>query len=888
MAKGSNIGSIFVELSLDDKIYKQKLSETLTSTQTTTKGIETAWKALGSKSEAVFDAQRKAAENAYTLIKNYAQSTANDIVRAEEAKNAKIKQINEQQYGAHVSFTEKLKQNWAGVAASAYLAYKAFQIGKEMITASLQMERISMSMNAVADNATLAAREIQYIREESERLGLVFNDATVEYIKFAAAAKNTSIEGEQTRKIFTGMSEAITALKLSTMDANLIYMAMTQMISKGKVSMEELRRQMGERLPGAIRLAAEGMGMTTMELIKQIEAGKVMAYDLLPKLAERLHETYGQAALQAAQGGQAAINRFTNAVFETKAAMGDSLMPVLTDVLSLIKQIMPYITQFVGGIKILAIEASAWVNSMWLDDPAKVGMSYKEQLDMLQKIKEESQMAVAGGGTSSTKTPAELAIENAKIAAAKTKEVVKDVDAGLKSLRERIAQDTAKNSLTELQFIEYTAAQYLKKGLSQVEVEKWKTSEIEKINQKEADKILKIQQDAQEAIGKHQASATKEYEKLLTDEAEYGMTENERQINAIIKQEQGKLWAINVMLQEGTISWEQYEKARIGITTNASAAILDKRVEEANRIASINSKLIDGIIGMETTAFNLKMEQIEAEKNKYIKDGGDTVYAAKWAANEQIKAMIKLGKTGGSVSGGMSAAFQQLYLDQLTYGQAGYEMTMGFYSSTSSMFGSMLYDMKDGMSSFSDYWDSFTDSLWKVFSNMVSKMLSDWLYAMATMADSSSGLFGGGGFSLTSLIPGYGLFSGLSGLFSGAAAGGAAMGAEAFSAEAMASMVWLHGGGRVKDAPSPPRSISPEVFVNAPRAHTGLSPNERPVIAKTDEWVFRDKDIKGLIKMAGNSGDTYNITVKGSIFTVKSLVREIVPEIEKAKREGVH
>jgi len=89
-------GKIFVQLKLDDKEYKQRLSDDLTSTEATTKGIEAAWRALGAKTERSYDLQAKAAQNAYTLIKNSAQSTANDIVRAEEAKVAKLNSINQQ------------------------------------------------------------------------------------------------------------------------------------------------------------------------------------------------------------------------------------------------------------------------------------------------------------------------------------------------------------------------------------------------------------------------------------------------------------------------------------------------------------------------------------------------------------------------------------------------------------------------------------------------------------------------------------------------------------------------------------------------------------------------------------------------------------------------
>jgi hypothetical protein len=206
----------------------------------------------------------------------------------------------------------------------------------------------------------------------------------------------------------------------------------------------------------------------------------------------------------------------------------------------------------------------------------------------------------------------------------------------------------------------------------------------------------------------------------------------------------------------------------------------------------------------------------------------------------------------------------------------------------------MIYDMKDGMSSFSDYWSSFTDSLWKVFADMCAKMVAQWLFSIDTMASASGGLFGGGGggFSFTSLIPGYGLFSGISSLFSGGAAiGGAAMGAEMFSAEAMASMVWLHGGGKVGTAQSGKGDVNPAVFLSAPRAHTGLKPGERPIVAKNDEWVFRDKDIESIIKkVVGNipQGVVNNYNVKGSIVTMKELVRETKKHEKQAVKEGVH
>ena len=88
------------------------------------------------------------------------------------------------------------------------------------------------------------------------------------------------------------------------------FIALGQMISKGKVQAEELRGQLGERLPGAFQLAAKAMGMTTAALDKFMADGKLTAEELLPKLAKVLKDEYGAAAEEAAKGMQGSLIGF--------------------------------------------------------------------------------------------------------------------------------------------------------------------------------------------------------------------------------------------------------------------------------------------------------------------------------------------------------------------------------------------------------------------------------------------------------------------------------------------------------------------------------------------------------------------------------------------------
>ena len=96
------------------------------------------------------------------------------------------------------------------------------------------------------------------------------------------------------------------------------------MISKGKVQAEELRGQLGERLPSAFQLAAKAMGMTTAQLDKFMADGKLTAEDLLPKLAKVMQSEFGAAAEAAANGIQGSLNRLSTQWELFKASLIDS------------------------------------------------------------------------------------------------------------------------------------------------------------------------------------------------------------------------------------------------------------------------------------------------------------------------------------------------------------------------------------------------------------------------------------------------------------------------------------------------------------------------------------------------------------------------------------
>lgn len=212
-----------------------------------------------------------------------------------------------------------------GAVSSFQLGLSALSLGlvaSELISAGVAADKMRNSMEAATGSALRGANEMAFVREEANRLGLDLQTSVDGFVKLAAASKGTALEGEGVRQVFSAISEAGTTLGLSAEEMNGAMLAVGQMISKGTVQAEELRGQLGERIPGAFQIAARAMGTTTAGLDDMLKKGQVVAEDFLPKFAVEMQNSFG-ASEQATHSAQAEINRFKTAVFEVKTLLMD-------------------------------------------------------------------------------------------------------------------------------------------------------------------------------------------------------------------------------------------------------------------------------------------------------------------------------------------------------------------------------------------------------------------------------------------------------------------------------------------------------------------------------------------------------------------------------------
>lgn len=185
------------------------------------------------------------------------------------------------------------------------------QLSRELLDTKARAEALRTTLNfATGGNA---GDELEFIRRTTASLGLQFETTASSYAKFAAAARETSLEGGAARKVFEAVAQASAVMGLSAEESQGALLALSQMISKGVVSAEELRGQLGERLPGAFQTAARALGVTTTELGRMLEQGLVPAAEFLPRFAEQLRTELAGSVAAAAETTTSAINRLTNA-----------------------------------------------------------------------------------------------------------------------------------------------------------------------------------------------------------------------------------------------------------------------------------------------------------------------------------------------------------------------------------------------------------------------------------------------------------------------------------------------------------------------------------------------------------------------------------------------
>jgi tape measure domain-containing protein len=264
-----------------------------------------------------------------TIINNNFSQTSTTINQLSQQFN-QFTSIAVDAGGGALGLAGKLGLVAIGLKAIGELSGVLFDVGKAFYDAYQPVQALTMAIQGLGGSGTA---ELIQMRDSANRLGLEFAGLTKPMLQWNAAIEGTRLEGEKGTAAFEKIVGAMKVLGASTDDVQGGLRALTQMLSKGTVQSEELKGQLGERMPGAFRDAAAAMGYSVSELSQALKKGLVDSETFISAFADHLDKKYGGAVGAAADTTQSELNRATNAWMEFKANVGKSVDSMLGDIL---------------------------------------------------------------------------------------------------------------------------------------------------------------------------------------------------------------------------------------------------------------------------------------------------------------------------------------------------------------------------------------------------------------------------------------------------------------------------------------------------------------------------------------------------------------------------
>lgn len=755
-----------------------------------------------------------------TTIDIKAKDKVSPVLKKIELEMAGFKrQIDSFSAGFH-----KMLSVGGGVGATAALA----NLVKGSLDAQIALQRLELSYKSVFGEG--AAGQLQAVYEQTQRVGLEYTSTAEAAKSFFAAGQDSTLAPDMNR-IFTSVTNAGAALQLSTEQMNGAFIALGQMISKGKVQAEELRGQLGERLPGAFQMAAKAMGMTTAELDKFMADGKLTAEELLPRLAEVLEEKYGNAAEAAANTVQGSINRMSTEWTRFKAGLVESGPAIfaINIVTSVLKESNDEIERVKEKARIdakLEADGARKAPQIIMDDAGNIDIEYGYTETQRENVRiEKRQKSYFDQWLANQEKLDEKALADARAnlnkalkntPGQKRADLQAEWDAGIAGIKE----------LRKKYTVDIRDAEERRKALAELDdqeaaVNKKYQGKIDALNKTKKTAGQKLAEKTQKTVDSFRG----ETEQLLAEVA--SLRESlESAGGSLDKTEMDAAKAEAALAKkQASPKWQAVAAANPLEYERRIAAERDKiKLQSRQRDEQINKDFLEDARKTLTSHYDLERAALEEEYRLYSRHVTDRELLDQWYSRRREE-------LSRDPISGMKRAWRDYYADATDYATGFEQVATQGLNGVSSTLTSVLWK---GEQDFASFFQS------------IGQMITE-LAIQASMAQILGGGSGGGGLLgwIGSLFNGGGSFggaaSGLTSLIPGAGFGGAASGLTSF-------IPGFHNGGMGWES-SFYRPVPRMLFARAPRFHKGRyydPATELPAIIRKDESVLTPGQMRAI------------------------------------------
>lgn len=327
--------SISYDANVDD--LKRKLDELIAKNKELAAHATAAAKALSN----IASAQGLSTIN---NINNSFNTTVNVLAQV----NTNLTQVNNQLNNT-VNLGRQTSNTLNNIKVSADLLTRAFQFlaarmvaafsinavinfGNSVVDVERKMELLQNRINFVFDSANAGSLAFTRLRKMSLELGIEFSSLAEGFASFGIAAKMAGFSASETEKVFSRVAVGLRAAGAGSLQTQRAFYALQQMLSKGVVAAEELRRQLGEALPGASDLMTQaynrlhpGQELTNRQFTKMLEEGKIISKEILPEFSKVIEEVFAPALSGKQNSLDASIQRVTTELERFKQSLANFL-----------------------------------------------------------------------------------------------------------------------------------------------------------------------------------------------------------------------------------------------------------------------------------------------------------------------------------------------------------------------------------------------------------------------------------------------------------------------------------------------------------------------------------------------------------------------------------
>ena len=232
----------------------------------------------------------------------------------------------------------------------AFGLFSGIQIAQRLFEQVKALDSVRFGLEQVTETQVGFNNATAFLSVVAERAGADLIGLTNRYTNFLAAAKSTTLTLAETQRVFENVVVAGAALGRSQDDINGSLRALEQILSKGNVQAEEIRGQLGERLPGAFQILEKALGLATGELNDMLEVGGLLSVDAIPALSRGLEEAFKLETIERVETLAAAQGRLNNefTLFITQLEEGGGPLGTFAE------GVLGFLTTAVKGFSLLA------------------------------------------------------------------------------------------------------------------------------------------------------------------------------------------------------------------------------------------------------------------------------------------------------------------------------------------------------------------------------------------------------------------------------------------------------------------------------------------------------------------------------------------------------